>query len=112
MGRKAHSNYISAAREVLEELGGGPMASKDLVAAAQERGLVGEGKWVYHNFLRKIRESSEFDTSQRGKVALAQTSAPAEPTAASTPSAAPAAAGADEDDEASFQGSSSFSGVA
>jgi hypothetical protein len=77
MGRTSHSNYIEAARQVLGELGGGPVASRDLVAAAQERGLVGNGKWVYHNFLRKIRETDEFDTSKRGYVALATAAAPA-----------------------------------
>lgn len=73
MGRKSHSNYIEAARAVLSELGGGPISSRDLVSAAQERGLVGDGKWVYHNFLRKVRESREFNTSERGFVSLAGT---------------------------------------
>lgn len=73
MGRKPHSNYVGIAQTVLSEVGGGPMSSRDLVAAAQERGLVGNGKWVYNNFLRKIRESEEFDTSRRGFVALATT---------------------------------------
>lgn len=85
MGRKSHSNYIEAARAVLSELGGGPISSRDLVAAAQERGLVGDGKWVYHNFLRKVRESGEFDTSKRGFVSLPGTerlSAPVAPEAA------------------------------
>lgn len=83
MGRKAHSNYVEAARTVLTELGGGPMPSRDLVAAAQERGLLPEGKWTYHNFLRKIRESGEFDTSVRGEVALmgAAAAAPVAPEA-------------------------------
>lgn len=70
MGRTSHSNYIEAARQVLGELGGGPIASRDLVAAAQERGLVGNGTWVYHNFLRKVRESAEFDTTKRGYVSM------------------------------------------
>lgn len=76
MGRRAQSNYLAAAKEVLNELGGGPIASRDLVAAAQERGLIGDGKWVYHNMLRRIRESDEFDTSRRGYVALAGDTAP------------------------------------
>lgn len=71
MGRKAHSNYAVAARKVLTELGGGPIPSRDLVAAARERGLLPEGKWVYHNFLRKLRESDEFDTSVRGEISFA-----------------------------------------
>lgn len=71
MGRTSHSNYIEAARQVLGELGGGPISSRDLVAAAQERGLVGNGNWVYHNFLRKVRDTEEFDTSRRGYVAFA-----------------------------------------
>lgn len=87
MGRTSHSNYIEAARLVLDELGGGPISSQDLVAAAKERGLVGNGTWVYHNFLRKVRESAEFDTSRRGYVAMA-TGAPA--TAEATPAETPA----------------------
>ena len=46
------------------------ISTKTLVAAAQERGLIGEGKWVYHNFSRKVRESDLFDTSVRGQVSL------------------------------------------
>ena len=70
MGRKSLANYTEAARTVLTELGGGPISSQSLVDAARERGLIGEGKWVYHNFLRKVRESNEFDTSVRGQVSL------------------------------------------
>ncbi len=70
MGRKANSDYIEAARAVLGELGNGPIASQVLVTAAQERELVGTGKWVYHNFLAKVRASDEFDTSKRGYVTL------------------------------------------
>jgi hypothetical protein len=82
MGRTSHSNYIEAARQVMGELGGGPISSRDLVAAAQERGLVGNGTWVYHNFLRKVRESDEFDTSRRGYVAMPDGAPPmAEPVA-------------------------------
>ena len=69
ISRTSHSNYIEAARQVLGELGGS-LSSRDLVSAAQERGLVGNGKWVYHNFLRKIRDTAEFDTSRRGYVSL------------------------------------------
>lgn len=72
MGRKSLSNYTEAGRTVLMELGGGPISSQSLVAAAQERGLIGEGKWVYHNFLRKLRESGEFNTSVRGQVSMAE----------------------------------------
>ncbi|MBD3260763.1 MAG: hypothetical protein GF334_03665 [Candidatus Altiarchaeales archaeon] len=36
---------------------------------------------MYHNFLRKIRESDDFDTSVRGQVSLAG-STPAAPAAA------------------------------
>lgn len=79
MGRKAHANYAEAAFAVLQELGGGPVSTKTLVAAAQERGLIGEGKWVYHNFSRKVRESALFDTSVRGQISLAQNAAPAAP---------------------------------
>ncbi len=69
MGRTSHSNYIEAARQVLGELGG-TLSSRDLVAAAQERGLIGNGTWVYHNFLRKVRDSDEFDTTRRGYVTM------------------------------------------
>ena len=70
MARKARSNYIEAALQILTELGGGPLTSKDLVKIAQERGLVGTTTYVYHNMLRKVRESSLFDTSVRGQVGL------------------------------------------
>ena len=72
MGRTAHANYVEAALSVLQELGGGPISTKTLVTAAQERGLVGDGTWVYHNFSRKVRESDLFDTSTRGQVSLVQ----------------------------------------
>jgi len=70
MVRKARSNYIEAGMSILTELGGGPISSKDLVKIAQERGLVGTTTYVYHNMLRKIRESSLFDTTVRGQVSL------------------------------------------
>lgn len=70
MGRKAHADYIKAALEVLQELGGGPLPTKTLIAAAQERGLIGDKKWVYYNFSRKIRDSALFDTTVRGQVSL------------------------------------------
>lgn len=82
MGRKAHGKYIEAGVAVLNELGGGPISTKTLVAAAQERGLVPEDKWVYHNFSRAIRESELFDTSVRGKISLTN------PNPLSTPSSA------------------------
>ena len=81
MGRTAHANYIEAAQAVLQELGGGPISTKTLVAAAQERGLVGDGKWVYHNFSRKVRESDLFDTSVRGQISLVPMLQGAEPLA-------------------------------
>lgn len=77
MGRTSHSNYIEAARQVLGELGG-TLSSRDLVAAAQERGLIGNGTWVYHNFLRKVRDSEEFDTARRGYVTMVAGAAVAE----------------------------------
>ena len=72
MGRKTHTNCIEAALAVLQELGGGPISTKTLVAAAKERGLIGDGKWVYHHFSRKVRESELFDTSVRGQISLTQ----------------------------------------
>ncbi len=77
MVRKTRSNYIEAALQILTELGGGPLSSKDLVKIAQERGLVGTTTYVYHNMLRKIRESSLFDTSVRGQVSLTSSTSPA-----------------------------------
>lgn len=90
---RARSNYIDAAVQVLEELGGGPLSSKDLVKAAQERGLIGTTQYVYHNFLRKVRESDLFDTSVRGQVSLtAPGSGPiAEETPAEQPDGLPVA---------------------
>lgn len=85
MGRKAHANYIEAALVVLQELGGGPISTQTLVNAAQERGLIGDGKWVYHNFSRKVRESSLFDTSVRGTVSIRQGVASIEPEPVSEP---------------------------
>jgi len=76
MGRNAHANYIEAALAVLQELGGGPISTKTLVTAAQERGLVGDGTWVYHNFSRKVRESDLFDTTVRGQISLVQDTEP------------------------------------
>ncbi len=76
MARQAKSNYIEAGLQVLTELGGGPIRSKDLVRAAEERGLIGTTPYVYHNFLRKLRESDMFDTSTRGHVSLAPGSGP------------------------------------
>jgi hypothetical protein len=72
MSRKSESNYVEAAQRVLSDLDGGPISSKKLVAAAKERELIGNGQWVYHNFLRKIREDERFDTSKRGYVSLAE----------------------------------------
>lgn len=72
MGRNAHANYIEAALTVLRELGGGPISTKTLVTVAHERGLVGDGDWVYHNFSRRIRKSELFDTSVRGQISLVQ----------------------------------------
>ena len=70
MVRKARSNYIEAALQILTELGGGPLSSKDLVKIAQERGLIGTTQYVYHNFLRKVRDSNLFDTAIRGQISL------------------------------------------
>jgi len=76
MARTARSNYIEAALQVLTELGGGPISSKDLVKIAQERGLIGTTTYVYHNFLRKVRDSNLFDTTVRGQVRLVPTDEP------------------------------------
>jgi len=78
MGRRPQGNYVEAAKSVLTELGGGPLSSRALVDAAQERGLIGDGTWVYHNFLRKVRESNEFNTSVRGQISLTAGTLPVE----------------------------------
>ncbi len=78
MGRRPQGNYVEAAKAVLTELGGGPLSSRALVDAAQERGLIGDGTWVYHNFLRKVRESNEFNTSVRGQISLERGAQPME----------------------------------
>lgn len=106
MGRTAHANYIEAAQAVLQELGGGPISTKTLVAAAQERGLVGDGKWVYHNFSRKVRESDLFDTSVRGQISLAVNVAPVveEPVLEIPEPVANAALEAEPEEETAFPG--------
>ncbi len=72
MGRKSHSNYVTAAIEILQELGGGPIATKDLVSRAQERGLVNNtGKWAYHNMTAALRKSEAINTTEHGQVSLA-----------------------------------------
>jgi len=78
---RAKSNYIEAAIAVLTELGGGPISSKDLVKATQERGLIGTTQYVYHNFLRKLRDSNLFDTSARGQISLVPEGEVVEPVA-------------------------------
>ncbi len=92
MARRAGSHYIDAAIKVLTELGGGPISSKDLHKATEERGLIGTTKYVYHNFLRKVRGSELFDTSIRGQISLVPGT---EPNQEETPaSAAPSTPGA------------------
>ena len=65
-----NSKYVDAAFQVLEELGGGPVPSKTLIDAIVEKGLLEDRKYLYHNVLRKVRESGLFDTSKRGFVSL------------------------------------------
>jgi hypothetical protein len=67
-----NSKYIDAVLTVLTELGGGPIPSKTLIDAIVEKGLLEPRTYLYHNVLRKVRESDLFDTSQRGFVSLAQ----------------------------------------
>lgn len=69
------SKYAQAALTVLQEIGGGPISSKTLIAMIVEKGLLEDRPYLYHNVLRKVRESELFDTSKRGYVSLA---APAE----------------------------------
>ena len=70
MGRNLNSKYVDAALAVFQELGVKSMSTRDLVRAAQERGLVDNAKWTYHNMSRKVRESELFDTSGRGQIRL------------------------------------------
>ena len=70
MGRKSNCNYVEVARDILSGVEGGTLRSKELVAIALERGLITDGKWSYHAMLRFVRESDEFDTSERGHVTL------------------------------------------
>ena len=65
------SKYVDAALQTLDELGGGPIPSKTLVAAIIEKGLLEDRKYIYNNILTKVRESDLFDTSKRGFVSLA-----------------------------------------
>jgi hypothetical protein len=67
-----NSKYIDAAVEVLQELGGGPVASKVLIDAIVDKGLLPNRKYLYHNVLKRVRESNLFDTSKRGYVSLVQ----------------------------------------
>ena len=64
------SKYVDAALQVLDELGGGPIPSKTLVAAIIEKGLLEDRKYLYNNILNKVRESDLFDTTKRGFVSL------------------------------------------
>lgn len=72
MGRNINSKYVDAALAVFQELGIKSMSTRDLVRAAQERGLVDNAKWTYHNMSRKVRESELFDTSGRGQIRLVE----------------------------------------
>ncbi len=72
MGRNINSKYVDAALAVFQELGVKSMSTRDLVRAAQERGLVDNAKWTYHNMSRKVRESEMFDTSGRGQIRLVE----------------------------------------
>jgi hypothetical protein len=65
-----NSKYVDAALAVFQELGVKEMSTRDLVRAAQERKLVDEAKWTYHNMSRKVRDSELFDTADRGMVRL------------------------------------------
>ena len=65
-----NSKYVDAAFQVLDELGGGPVSSNTLIRKIVEKGLLEDRKYLYHNVLRKVRESDLFDTSKRGFVSL------------------------------------------
>ena len=65
------SKYVEVAVQVLTELGGGPIPSRTLIDAIVDKGLLPQREYLYHNVLRKVRESDLFDTSKRGYVSLA-----------------------------------------
>lgn len=68
----AKSNkYADAAFEVLSEMGGGPVRSKELVEAVQEKGDLPDTKYFYHYVLKACKEDERFDTSERGRIGLA-----------------------------------------
>lgn len=70
MGRNSTESYLEAARTVLSSAKKGTLSSQALVKTVQEQGLLDNNKWLYHNLLRRVRESNEFDTSVRGQVSL------------------------------------------
>jgi len=70
------SKYVEVAVQVLTELGGGPIPSKTLIDVIVDKGLLPAREYLYHNVLRKVRESDLFDTSKRGYVSLAAPAAP------------------------------------
>lgn len=71
MARQTRSKYVEAAQAALKELGGGPIPSSVLIDAIVESKLLPPREYLYHNVLRRVRQSELFDTSVRGQVALA-----------------------------------------
>jgi hypothetical protein len=71
MEHQFRSKYLKAAYLALEALGGGPITSGTLINAIVENNLLENRKCLYHNVLRRVRQSELFDTSTRGWVSLA-----------------------------------------
>lgn len=64
------NKYTEAAYTILDEIGGGPIRSGDLVKRIKEREMVEFGKYTYHYILKSVKDDPRFDTSQRGRVGL------------------------------------------
>ena len=67
------SDIVLLIRQTLINLGGGPVRSGELVKSVLESGEIkGDQERLYHTILRVARNSSQFDTSQRGFISLAE----------------------------------------
>lgn len=66
------NKYAQAAFEVLTEMGGGPVRSKELSDAVHASGKVEESKYSYHYILKGCKDDPRFDTSVRGRIGLAE----------------------------------------
>ena len=67
-----NNKYAVAAKVALEEVGGGPLRSKQLFDLMVEKGMIPNEKNVYNYVLKACKESPDFDTSARGRIGLAK----------------------------------------